>query len=310
VRGVDRERERLHLARLREVTLMDLGEHSGEDRHPSRGSYRAGVWHPASMDLGLTDRACVVTGGSSGIGLEVARGLTAEGARVLLVGRGQDALRAAAEACGESAAWLAADVTATDAGDQIVTACTERFGRLDVIVNGASTSSVTAIEDLTDADWQAAWEINVMAPMRLMRAALPIMTAAGWGRVVNVSSSSGKRPGQRNVAYSVAKTAELSLSRAYADAYAARGVLINAVAPGPVASELWLKPGGLADQTAQARGISRERVLADAAGGLPLRRLAQAGEIAAVIVFLCSEAASTVSGAAWSADGGAVPVII
>ena len=262
------------------------------------------------MDLGLTDRACVVTGGSSGIGLEVGRRLVAEGARVLLIGRGEDALRAAVKTCGERAAWLAADVTAPDAAQRIVATCTERFGRLDVIVNGASASSVTAIEELTDADWQAAWEINVMAPMRLMRAALPVMTAAGWGRVVNVSSSSGKRPGQRNVAYSVAKAAELSLSRAYADAYASRGVLINAVTPGPVASELWLKPGGLADQTAQARGISREQVLKDAADGLPLRRLAEAGEVAAVIVFLCSQAASTVSGAAWSADGGAVPVII
>ena len=203
----------------------------------------------------------MVTGGSSGIGLEVGRRLAAEGGRVLLIGRGEDALRAAADACGERAGWLAADVTAPDAAERIVAACTERFARLDVIVNGASASSVTAIEELTDADWQAAWEINVMAPMRLMRAALPVMTAAGWGRVVNVSSSSGKRPGQRNVAYSVAKAAELSLSRAYADAYAAQGVLINAVTPGPVACELWLEPGGLADQTAQARGISREQVL-------------------------------------------------
>ncbi|MEO8967574.1 MAG: SDR family oxidoreductase, partial [Solirubrobacteraceae bacterium] len=159
-------------------------------------------------------------------------------------------------------------------------------------------------------DWQAAWEINVMAPMRLMRAALPVMTQAGWGRVVNISSSSGKRPGQRNVAYSVAKAAELALSRAYADAYAAQGVLINAVTPGPIASELWLKPGGLLDQTVAARGGSREQVLEAVAAALPLKRLARPGEVADVIVFLCSETASTVSGAAWSVDGGAVPVII
>jgi 3-oxoacyl-[acyl-carrier protein] reductase len=146
--------------------------------------------------------------------------------------------------------------------------------------------------------------------MRMMRAAVPEMVQRGWGRVVNVSSSSGKRPGQRNVAYSVTKAAELSLSRAYADAYAQRGVLINAVTPGPVASELWLAPGGLADQTAQARGGTREQVLQAAAAGVPIHRLAQADEIAAVIVFLCSEAASNVAGAAWSVDGGAVPVII
>jgi len=197
-----------------------------------------------------------------------------------------------------------------EAGDRAVAVCQERFGRVDVLVNGASASSVTAIDALTDADWQAAWEINVMAPMRLMRAAMPVMTRAGWGRVVNISSSSGKRPGQRNVAYSVAKAAELSLSRAYADAYAAQGVLINAVTPGPIASELWLKPGGLVDQTVAVRGGTREQVLEGAASGLPLKRLAQPGEVADVILFLCSQVASTVCGAAWSVDGGAVPVII
>jgi 3-oxoacyl-[acyl-carrier protein] reductase len=171
-------------------------------------------------------------------------------------------------------------------------------------------SSVVAIEELDDAEWQAQWEIHVMAPMRLMRAAIPAMRERGWGRVVNVCSSSGKRPGQRNVAYSVTKAAELSLSRAYADAYAQHGVLVNAVAPGPVASELWLEPGGLVDQTVQAQGTTREQVLEQAAAALPIRRLADADEIAATIVFLCSEAASNVVGAAWSVDGGAVPVII
>jgi 3-oxoacyl-[acyl-carrier protein] reductase len=205
---------------------------------------------------------------------------------------------------------LALDVTAPGAGDVVVEACRERFGRVDVLVNGAGTSSVRAIEELTDADWQLQWEVNVMAPMRLMRAAVPAMVQAGWGRVVNLSSSSGKRPGQRNVAYSVTKAAELSLSRAYADAYAQYGVLVNAVTPGPVASELWLAPGGLVDQTVQARGGTREAVLEAAAAGLPIRRLAGPEEIAAVIVFLCSDAASNVAGAAWSVDGGAVPVII
>jgi NAD(P)-dependent dehydrogenase (short-subunit alcohol dehydrogenase family) len=102
----------------------------------------------------------------------------------------------------------------------------------------------------------------------------------------------------------------LSLSRTFADHYAARGVLINAVAPGPVADELWLRPGGMADQNAQAQGISREEVLEATAGRLPLERMGRGEEIAAVIAFLCSEPASNVAGAAWSVDGGAVPVII
>ncbi|MEO8967730.1 MAG: SDR family NAD(P)-dependent oxidoreductase, partial [Solirubrobacteraceae bacterium] len=142
------------------------------------------------MELGLRDRACIVTGGSSGIGLELAVRLGAEGAQTLLIGRGADALRAAAQRAGSGAQWLALDITDLEAGDRAVAVCWERFGRVDVLVNGASASSVTAIDELTDADWQAAWEINVMAPMRLMRAALPVMTQAGWGRVVNISSSS------------------------------------------------------------------------------------------------------------------------
>jgi len=265
------------------------------------------------MDLGLTDRACIVTGGSRGIGLHVARQLVAEGARVLLVGRGEDALKAAAEQCegdARTVSWLALDVTAPDAGTRAVAACRERFEAVDVLVNGAGMSQVRSIEELTDEEWQAMWEIHVMAPMRLMRAAIPEMAERAWGRIVNVSSSSGKRPGQRNVAYSVTKAAELSLSRAYADAYAQQGVLVNAVTPGPVASELWLEPGGLVDQTVAARGGTRKEVLDAAAAGLPISRLAGPEEIAAVIVFLCSAQASDVAGAAWSVDGGAVPVII
>jgi 3-oxoacyl-[acyl-carrier protein] reductase len=264
------------------------------------------------MDLGLRDRACIITGGSRGIGLEVARQLRAEGANLLLVGRGEAALRAASEQCGggQAVRWLALDVTGPEAGQTTVAACRDHFGRVDALINGAGTSSVRAIEELTDEDWQDQWELSVMAAMRMMRAAIPAMRERRWGRVVNVSSSSGKRPGQRNVAYSVGKAAQLSLSRAYADAYARDGVLINAVTPGPVASELWLAPGGLVDQTAQARGGTREEVLEAAAAGVPRHRLASPAEIAAVIVFLCSEPAGYVVGAAWSVDGGAVPVII
>jgi 3-oxoacyl-[acyl-carrier protein] reductase len=149
-----------------------------------------------------------------------------------------------------------------------------------------------------------------MAPMRLMRLAAPRMAAAGWGRIVNVSSSSGKRPGQSNVAYSVAKAGQLSLSRAFADAYASRGVLVNAVTPGPVATELWVGEGGLGDQAARAAGTSREEALAAAAKKVPLGRLGEPEEIADVVAFLCSERAGNVAGAAWSADGGAVQVII
>jgi 3-oxoacyl-[acyl-carrier protein] reductase len=261
------------------------------------------------MDLDLTRRAAVVTGASRGIGRQIAVRLAGEGARVLLIGRDPEALAEAAAEC-PGARWAAIDITAPDGAARAVAACREHFGTVDILVNNAGTSSVTGLEELPDEEWQSQWEIHVMAPMRLMREAIPHMVRAGWGRVVNVSSSSGKRPGQRNVAYSVTKAAELSLSRAYADAYAGSGVLINAVTPGPVASELWLAEGGLADQTAAARGISRQQVLEQTAASLPIGRLADAGEIADVVVFLSSARASNVAGAAWSVDGGAVPVIL
>jgi 3-oxoacyl-[acyl-carrier protein] reductase len=265
------------------------------------------------MDLGLRDRACIVTGASRGIGLTTALKLAAEGAQVLLIGRNADALGGAAAQCGAAGGRgepLVLDITEPDAGDLALASCLDAFGRVDALVNNAGTSRARALEELTDADWQSQWELNVLAPMRLMRAVAPVMVERGWGRIVNVSSSSGKRPGQRNVAYSVTKAAELSLSRAYADAYARRGVLVNAITPGPVTTGLWLGAGGLADQVAGAGGGTRDEVLESVASGVPLGRLGSPEEIASVIVFLCSEAASNVAGAAWSVDGGAVPVII
>ncbi|HUZ29244.1 MAG TPA: SDR family oxidoreductase [Solirubrobacteraceae bacterium] len=261
------------------------------------------------MDLGLADRACVITGASRGIGLATARALAEEGASVLLVGRSQDALDQAAEQS-VAGATLALDVTLPDAGERLVQACLDEFGRIDALVNNAGTSAVRRLDQLTDDDWQAQWELHVMAPMRAMRAAAPAMAERGWGRIVNVSSSSGKRPSGTNMSYSVTKAAELSLSRAFADLYASQGVLVNAVAPGPVGTELWLAAGGMADQAAEARGISREEVLEQLAARNPVGRLATEEEVAAVIVFLCSERASYVAGSAWSVDGGTVPVIL
>ena len=260
------------------------------------------------MDLELRDKVAVVTGASSGIGLETARRLSAEGARVLMVARDADRLASEAERIG--AEFLAVDVTDAEADDRIVATCAEQMGGIDVLVNNAGTSFARPLDELTDADWQDQWELHVMGPMRLMRAAAPRMAAQGGGRIVNVCSSSGKRPSLTNAAYSVTKAAQLSLSRVFADAFAADGVLVNAVAPGPVSSPLWMDAGGLAEQTGSAKGLSREDAVQAQAEKVPLGRFAEPDEVAAVILFLSSARASTVTGAAWSVDGGAVAIIV
>jgi 3-oxoacyl-[acyl-carrier protein] reductase len=229
---------------------------------------------------------------------------------VLLAARGEEALaRAAADLPGAES--LALDVTDADAGERLVSVCEERFaGAPDVVVNNAGTSAMRGLGELADADWQAQWELHVMAPLRLMRIAAPKMASAGGGRIVNVCSSSGKRPSSSNAAYSVTKAAQLSLSRVFADTYAADGVLVNAVAPGAVESPLWTARGGLADQAAERQGSDREQALAAARAKIPIGRMGTEEEIAAVIAFLCSQLASNVAGAAWSVDGGTVQTIL
>jgi 3-oxoacyl-[acyl-carrier protein] reductase len=260
------------------------------------------------MDLELRDKVCVVTGASSGIGRETARKLAAEGAQVLMVARDAERLEAAANEIG--AEWVAADVTDAEADERIVATCAEQMGGIDVLINNAGTSYARALGDLTDDDWNGQWELNVLAPMRLMRAAAPRMAQRGGGRIVNVCSSAAKRPSLTNAAYSVTKAAQLSLSRVFADFFAAGNVLVNAVTPGPVASPLWMDEGGLADQTGDAKGLSRDQALDAQTEKVPLGRFAEPGEVADVIVFLSSARASTVTGAAWSVDGGAVAIIV
>jgi 3-oxoacyl-[acyl-carrier protein] reductase len=248
------------------------------------------------MDLGLENKVCIVTGSTAGIGLAVARQLQKEGARVVTSGRRKD---------GIGDLHVIADLTHSGAADELVAATEAAFGSVDCLVNNVGGTEIRKLEELTDSDWQSSFELNLMSAVRATRSVLPGMRARAHGSIVNVSSTAAKRPSLSMPDYSVMKAAMLSFSRLVADLYAKDGVRCNAVTPGPTATDAWLGEGGLAEQQG-----NRDEVLAKVGAGRPLGRLAEPAEIAAVVVFLLSEQASYVTGAAWSADGGTVPIII
>jgi NAD(P)-dependent dehydrogenase (short-subunit alcohol dehydrogenase family) len=248
------------------------------------------------VDLGLRDTVCLVTGSTGGIGAAVADLLRAEGAQVVTVGRSGGDVRADLSRAGEP--------------ERVVGETVARHGRVDVLVNNVGVAYQRTFEEVTDEQWDELWQLNVMSYVRTIRAVVPGMKERKAGVIVNVSSTSGKRPSASMPDYSVTKAAVLSLSRLVADVYAKDGIRCNAVTPGPTATDAWLGEGGLADQQASRSGKSRDDVLAAVGAGRPLGRLAEPDEIASVVAFLCSPKSSYVTGAAWSADGGSVPIIL
>jgi NAD(P)-dependent dehydrogenase (short-subunit alcohol dehydrogenase family) len=251
------------------------------------------------MDLGLAEKACLVTGSTAGIGRETAVQLIREGARVVTCGRRD------APGIGE-ALHLVADLARPGEPERAVSVTVRELGGLDVLVNNVGVARQARFEEVPDDEWELYWQLNVMSYVRAIRAALPALRARGEGVIANVSSTAGKRPSTGMPHYSVTKAAVLSLSRLVADLYARDGIRCNAVTPGPTATPAWLDEGGLADQL----GGERVETLKKVGAGRPLGRLATPEEIASVVVFLCSRRAAYVTGAAWSADGGTVPIII
>ena len=271
------------------------------------------------MDLGLTGRVAIVTGGSDGIGKAIAARLLDEGASVAICGRDQGRLDAAlAELRGvdqsgerldgspldaaqqrraDRLLGLALDVTEPGALERLVAETVARFGRLDILVNNAGVSNAKRFDQVDDALWSADLDLKLGAAVVAARAALPHLRASGHARIVNVTAIGGKHPGAGSLPTSVSRAAGIALTKAMSKDLAGDGILVNAVCIGLVKS-------GQQERSGASRGLTSEQTWADLGRAVPLGRVGEAAEVANVIAFLASDAASYVSGVAINVDGG------
>ena len=258
------------------------------------------------MDLGLSGRVAVVTGASQGIGREIALGLAGEGADLVLVARRQEPLeKVAGEVAelGRVAEVVSADVSTATGVQAVVAGALDRFGAVDVLVNNAGKGSPKRLLDLTDDDWQASIELNLMSAVRLSLALVPQMQTRGWGRIVNISSRVGLEPDPYFAPYAAAKAALVNFSKTLANAFSGDGVLTNCVVPGLVHSEA---VDQATEKSAAATGRSVEDVLAETLRRrpIPVGRLGEPADVAGLVVFLASERAAWITGACFVVDGG------
>ena len=264
------------------------------------------------MDLGLTGKHALVTGSTAGIGYALARGLAAEGAHVILTGRTQAGVDAALErlraAVPEArATGIAADCATAEGVARVF----ERVPQLDVLVNNLGIYGRKPAFEIDDGEWRRFFEVNVMSGIRFTRHYAPGMARRGWGRVLFVSSESALNIPVEMIHYGMTKTAQLSVSRGFAMELAGTGVTVNALLPGPTHTEITDR---LRAERATASGVTVAEIeaafLRDLRPTSLIRRFTSADEVAALGVYLCSEAASGTSGAALRVDGGVVNQIM
>ncbi len=251
----------------------------------------------------LDGRVAVVTGSTSGIGLGIARVLAGAGASVMLNGLGApEAIEAALDSVGGPAAYSPADVSSRAAIAEMIAATEERFGRVDILVNNAGIQHVSPIADFPAEKWDAVLSINLSSAFHAIGHALPIMRAQGFGRIINVASAHGLVGSPFKSAYVAAKHGVLGLTEVVALETAEEGITCNAICPGYVWTPL--VEAQIEDQAA-AHGIPRERVIREVLlAQQPNKRFASVAEIGALALFLASDAAASITGAALPVDGG------
>jgi 3-oxoacyl-[acyl-carrier protein] reductase len=257
------------------------------------------------MDLGLKGQAALVTGGSKGIGKAVARGLAEEGVKVAICARDKASLEAAAgelaRATGAEIFAVAGDLTQPDDVQRIVDSTASHLGRIDVLVNNAGAAPGGEILDLTEEDWQKALQLKFMGYVRCIKAVIPHMLRQGGGRIVNIVGNDGVKPIGIELSPSAANAADLAMTVALAEQYGRKNILVNAINPGPVATERW---GQLISGIARMRKISVDEAQRRAEHSIPLGRICTPEEVANVAVFVASPRASFMNGAIITLDGG------
>jgi 3-oxoacyl-[acyl-carrier protein] reductase len=258
------------------------------------------------MDLGIRDRVALVSGGSRGIGREVARVLSAEGVKIVIAARTKDAVDEAVaglEAEGGTAIGLAADMTDPVDIERVVAAAQAAYGNPDIVISNVHGPGPGDFMDVTPEDFERVMREMTLSVIHLTRAVLPGMREKGWGRLVNIGSGAAKEPPPdlKHILANTARAAVVTLNKSLSNEYGKDGITVNTVATGFIATDrMWGYIGALADE----RGTTAEEAMAGYASGIPLRRPGTPWEIASVIAFLCSEQAGYVTGQLIPVDGG------
>ena len=257
------------------------------------------------MDLGLTGRTAVVTGASRGIGLAITRGLSANGVHVV-AGARRSSPELGQLAQEGSVQVLEVDLAEPGGPGRLVALAGDR---IDILVNnvGSAPARTGGFLDITDEDWQQTITLDLMAAVRATRSALPAMLAAGRGAIVSVCSVNASLPDPAVLDYSAAKAALAAFCKALSKEVGPRGIRVNTVSPGPVATDLWLGDHGVAQAVSHATGARPEEVASQAARQSVTGRFSRPDEIADLVLLLASDRTANVTGADFRIDGGLVP---